>query len=182
MFLTVGLYRFVLFRSQSRWNQDGRRRDGGGQGGRLRPGQGKSCQEAEAAEDALHVAAATGAGSHLLQEQIPGHEHARGDRHVDQPNRSQSQGKCSSSIVLGSDSALYYRSHPYTILGSRRPGLYIRHHSNSREYALPHTIPIVIFFYKTLHSRVIKLYKLYFQCYASRHFQSRFSPSIKFLY
>jgi len=55
--------------------------------------QGRQEEAAAAAAHALHVAAAAGARGHLLQEQVPRHEHQGGDRHVDQPHRGQSQGE-----------------------------------------------------------------------------------------
>lgn len=43
-------------------------------------------KETKTAEDSLHQPAAAGAGSHFPEEPIPGHEHPRGDRSVDQPH------------------------------------------------------------------------------------------------
>jgi len=50
-------------------------------------------QKTEAPEDALHIAAAPGTGAHLQPEQISGHVHPRGDRHVDQSYRGSRQGE-----------------------------------------------------------------------------------------
>lgn len=64
-------------RAQERWRQRGRPQE----------------EEAAAAEDSLHQPAAAGAGGHVPEEPLPGHEHQGGDRGVDEPDRGQSAGK-----------------------------------------------------------------------------------------
>ena len=55
--------------------------------------EGRQEQAAAAAEDALHVAAAAGAGGAVHAEQVPRHGHQGGDLHVDQHRRAKSQGE-----------------------------------------------------------------------------------------
>lgn len=50
-------------------------------------------EKAAAAADTLHEPAAAGARGHISAEPVPGHEHARGDRRVDQFDRGASPGK-----------------------------------------------------------------------------------------
>ena len=73
-----------------RSRREGEGREAGG-GGRL----GRPVQEeaAAAAADALHEPAAAGARGHVPAEPLPRHEHARGDRGVDQPDRGARPGK-----------------------------------------------------------------------------------------
>lgn len=49
---------------------------------------------AAAAENPLYQPAAAGTGGHFPAESLPGHEHAGGDRRVDQPHRGPGQGEC----------------------------------------------------------------------------------------
>ena len=72
-----------------RSHREGEGREGGG--GRL----GRPVQEeaAAAAADALHEPAAAGARGHFPAKPLPRHEHARGDRGVDQPDRGARAGE-----------------------------------------------------------------------------------------
>ena len=63
--------------------------------GRLQ-GQRQELEELKTAAPAaypLHVTAAARAGGHVHEEQIPGPEHERGDRHLDEHHGAQSQGE-----------------------------------------------------------------------------------------
>lgn len=93
---------FVIRRpdGHDRWREDrGRRRHGRGsrcsrrwQGRRRRQEQ-QEHEAPEEATDALHVAAAPGAGGHVHPEPVPGHEHPRRDSYVDEPHRGPSQSE-----------------------------------------------------------------------------------------
>ncbi|GIY45849.1 hypothetical protein CDAR_423411 [Caerostris darwini] len=94
-------------------------------------------EAAAAAEDPLHQPAAAGARGHLRQEQVPGHVHQGGDRHVDQPHRGQgqawqhrtNQSTSQRTIVLSPDCFSFKN----TALGRRRDNRRLKMRLTKRE-------------------------------------------------
>lgn len=89
------------FREGAQRGAQGARGQQCGRRGLRRCGGPRQEEEAAAATHALHKSAIAGAGGHVPEEPLPGHEHAGGDRCVDQPHRATRAGERRACALRG---------------------------------------------------------------------------------